>query len=68
MRIDVRGNSRGDLDRSLKLFNKMVKKSELMKELKRREAYVTPSRKRTLKREESLRRRIRDAKKAERNK
>lgn len=56
-------DGRDDFDRGLKLFTKMVKKSELLQELRNREYYRKPSKKRAFKREEALRRRKRDEKK-----
>lgn len=48
--------------KAIKLFTRMVKKSELMQELKRREFYLKPSKKKIAKRQESRRRRKRDEK------
>jgi ribosomal protein S21 len=65
MYVEVRGDSRDDLDRAIKAFSKMVKKNDIINEVKRREFYVTPSKKRILKRQESKRRKIRDERKSQ---
>lgn len=49
-----------ELQKALKLFSKMVKKSELLQELKNREHFLKPSKKRAFKRQEALRRRKRE--------
>jgi ribosomal protein S21 len=51
-----------ELAKAIKLFSRMIKKSDLMHELRRREFYLKPSKKRIAKREESRRRRKRDEK------
>jgi ribosomal protein S21 len=65
MYVEVRGESKDDLERALKIFSKMIKKNEIINEVKKREFYVTPSKKRILKRQEAKRRKIRDARKVE---
>ena len=65
MYIEVRGDSVNDLERALRQFSKMVKRSEIINEVKRREFYVKKSKKAILKRQEALRRRIREEKKVE---
>jgi ribosomal protein S21 len=65
MYVEVRGDSKDDLERAIKVFSKMVKKNDIINEVKKREFYVTPSKKRILKRQESKRRRIRDARKSQ---
>jgi ribosomal protein S21 len=65
MYVEVRGDSKDDLDRAIKVFSKMVKKNDIINEVKRREFYVTPSKKRILKRQESKRRKIRDERKSQ---
>lgn len=65
MYVEVRGESKEDFERALKVFSKMVKKNDIINEVKKREFYVTPSKKRILKRQESKRRKIRDARKVE---
>jgi ribosomal protein S21 len=65
MYVEVKGESKDDFERALKHFSKMVKKNDIVNEVKRREFYVTPSKKRILKRQESKRRKIRDARKIE---
>ena len=57
-----------ELNKALKHFSKIVKKSEIMQELRNREHYLSPSRKRTFKRQEALRRRKRDEKRMARQK
>jgi small subunit ribosomal protein S21 len=54
---------RGEVEDALREFKKQVKKSGLMQELRRREHYVSPSKARRLKRNESLKQRKRDEKK-----
>ena len=68
MYVEVKGDSIVDLERALRLFSKMVKKSEIINEVKRREFYVKRSKRKILKRQEALRRRIRDEKKQEKKK
>jgi len=68
MYIEVKGDSANDLERALRQFTRMVKKSEIMNELKKREFYVKRSRKKILKQEEAFRRRISDARKLEKRK
>ena len=57
-----------ELGKALKIFNSMVKKSELVHELRRREFFLKPSKKKIAKRQEALRRRKRDEKKLARQK
>ena len=68
MYVEVKGDSLGDLDRALRQFSKMVKKAEIVNEVKRREFYVKRSKKKILKQQEALRRRIREEKKVEKKK
>lgn len=68
MYVQVNGDSKDDFERALKVFSKMVKKNDIINEVKKREFYVTPSKKRILKRQESKRRKIRDARKIEKRK
>lgn len=56
------------LDKALKAFNSMVKKSEIIPELRRREFFLKPSKKRIAKRQEALRRRKREEKRLARQK
>lgn len=57
-----------DLNKALKQFTKMVKKSEIMQELRNREHFLKPSKKRIFKRQEALRRRKREERRAARQK
>lgn len=57
-----------DLGKALKQFTKMVKKSEIMQELRNREHFLKPSKKRIFKRQEALRRRKREERRAARQK
>jgi ribosomal protein S21 len=66
--VEVRGDSLNDLERALRQFSKIVKKAEIINEVKRREFYVKRSKKKILKRQEALRRRIREEKKVEKKK
>jgi ribosomal protein S21 len=54
-----------DLDIAIKKLNKMVKDSNILEELKKREVYYKPSLKAKMKRNEARKRRIRDQKKLE---
>lgn len=57
-----------ELQKAIKLFTKLVKKSELIQELKNREHFMKPSKKRAFKRQEALRRRKREERRAARQK
>lgn len=57
-----------ELGKALKQFSKMVKKSELIQELRNREHFLKPSKKRIFKRQEALRRRKREERRAARQK
>jgi ribosomal protein S21 len=57
-----------ELNRALKVFNSMVKKSELIQELRRREHFVKPSKKKILKMQEARRKRKREERKQARQK
>ena len=61
-------DGKDELSKALKQFTKMVKKSEIMQELKNREHFLKPSKKRKFKSKEALRRRRREEKRAERQK
>lgn len=52
-----------EVDDALREFKKQIKKSGLMQELRRREYYLSPSKARRFKRNESLKQRKRDEKK-----
>jgi ribosomal protein S21 len=67
MEVTVR-EGKDELSKALKVFNSMVKKSELIPELKRREFFLKPSKKRIAKRQEALRRRKREEKRLARQK
>lgn len=57
-----------ELQKALKQFTKMVKKSEIMQELRNREHFLKPSKKRKFKSQEALRRRKREERRAARQK
>jgi ribosomal protein S21 len=57
-----------ELNKALRQFSKMVKKSELIQELKNREHFLKPSKKRIFKRQEALRRRKREERRLARQK
>lgn len=57
-----------ELGKALKVFSSMVKKSELIQELRKREFFLKPSKKRIAKRQEALRRRKREEKRMARQK
>lgn len=61
MEVTVK-EGKDELGKALKIFSSMVKKSELIQELKNREFFLKPSKKRAFKRQEALRRRKRDEK------
>lgn len=61
-------DGKDDLNKALRIFNKMVKKSELIQELRNREHFLKPSKKRAFKRQEALRRRKREERRAARQK
>jgi ribosomal protein S21 len=54
---------RQEVDDAIREFKKQVKKAGIMQELKSREHYVAPAKKRRLKANESIKQRKRDAKK-----
>jgi small subunit ribosomal protein S21 len=54
--------------KALKIFSKMIKKSELMQELKNREFFLKPSKKRLFKKKEAFRRRKREERRVARQK
>jgi ribosomal protein S21 len=57
-----------ELNKALKQFTKMVKKSELIQELRNREHFLKPSKKRIFKQQEALRRRKREERRIARQK
>jgi small subunit ribosomal protein S21 len=61
MEVTVR-EGKDELEKALKVFSSMVKKSELIQELRNREFFLKPSKKRAFKRQEALRRRKREEK------
>jgi ribosomal protein S21 len=68
MEVTVNNEGKEELLKALKQFNSMVKKSELIQELRRREFFLKPSKKRIVKRQEALKRRKREQRKAARQK
>jgi ribosomal protein S21 len=64
MYVEVKGEKISDVDRALQQLSKMVKRSELMDELKKREFYLKRSKKLEKKRQDAHRRRKRDESKA----
>lgn len=56
----------GELNKALKVFTQMIKKSELLQELRNREHYLKPSKKKKYKQIEAIRRKKRDAKRVAR--
>lgn len=65
MYVEVKGDKQVDLDRALQQFTKMVKRAELMEDLKKREFHLKRSKKLQKKRQDALRRRKRDESKAQ---
>lgn len=61
-------DGKDELQKALKQFTKMVKKSEIMQELRNREHFLKPSKKKIFKRQEALRRRKREERRAARQK
>lgn len=61
-------DGKDELNKALRQFSKMVKKSELIQELKNREHFLKPSKKRIFKRQEALRRRKREERRIARQK
>lgn len=61
-------DGKDDLQKALKVFSKMVKKSELIQELKNREHFLKPSKKRAFKRQEAFRRKKREERRLARQK
>lgn len=59
---DIRNHQR-EVENALSELKKQMKKDGLMQELRRREFYVPPSKKRRIKHEESIKSRKRDEKK-----
>lgn len=57
-----------ELGKALKIFTKMVKKSELLQELRNREHFLKPSKKKAFKRQEAFRRKKREEKRLARQK
>jgi ribosomal protein S21 len=57
-----------DFQKALRQFSKLVKKSELIQEIKNREYFLKPSKKRIFKRQEALRRRKREERRLARQK
>ncbi len=54
-----------EVDFALRELKKLVKKADLMKELRKREAYMSPSKTRRFKHNEAIKQRKRDDRKAE---
>ena len=61
-------DGKDELNKALKVFTKMVKKSELLQELRNREHYLTPSKKKIFERQEAFRRKKREEKRIARQK
>ena len=58
--VKVTGNN---LQKAISIFNKKVKQAGIIQEVYRRQEYLKPSVKRKLKKEEAIKKRIRDEKK-----
>jgi ribosomal protein S21 len=56
------------LNNALKIFNRMVKQSELIHEIRNRQYYLKPSEKKLFKRQESIRKQKREEKRQSRQK
>ena len=60
MHVKVIGNTQDDFIRALKIFSKKVKEAGIIQEIHRRKEYTKPSIKKRRKREDAIKRRIRD--------
>jgi small subunit ribosomal protein S21 len=58
--VKVMGNN---LQKAISIFNKKVKQAGIVQEVYRRQEYIKPSVKRKLKKEEAIKKRIREEKK-----
>tara|TARA_R100001244_G_scaffold106859_1_gene79263 strand:+ start:64 stop:285 length:222 start_codon:yes stop_codon:yes gene_type:complete len=58
--VKVMGNN---LQKAISIFNKKVKQAGIVQEIYRRQEYIKPSVKRKLKKEEAIKKRIREEKK-----
>ena len=58
--VNVTGNN---LQKAISIFNKKVKQAGIVQEVYRRQEYLKPSIKRKLKKEEAIKKRIREEKK-----
>ena len=65
MYVEVRGDRKEDVEYALRQFSKLVKKYELMDELKRRSFYVKKTKKRQMKQQNSQRRNRRELRRQE---
>jgi ribosomal protein S21 len=61
-------DGKDELPKALKIFSKLVKKSELIQELRNREHFLKPSKKKAFKRQEAFRRRKREERRLARQK
>jgi len=68
MYVKVTGNTDADVQRAIRIFNKKVKEAGIIQEVYDRREYVKPSVKKKLKKEEAIRRRIREDKKEQNRK
>jgi len=64
MHVKVTSDDKAGLDRAIKEFSKRVKKSGILNELRDREYYLKPSKQKLKKRQESIKRRKREERKA----
>lgn len=65
MYVEVKGDKITDVDKALRQFAKLVKKAELMDDLKKKEFHMKRSKRLAKKRQDALRRRKRDESKAQ---
>lgn len=68
VKINLTGDFKKDrnaLENALRDFKKKIKKSGIMNELRRREAYMPPSKKKKFRKNEAIKRRKRDERKQE---
>jgi ribosomal protein S21 len=65
MYVEVKGDKHSDVERALQQFTKLVKRAELMEDLKKKEFHMKRSKRLAKKRQDALRRRKREESKAQ---
>lgn len=64
MYVEVKGDKLVDVERALQQLSKMVKRSELMETLRKKECYLKKSKRLKMKRQDAFRRKKREESKA----